>query len=299
LKRPLTTLLIALACPFLASGQAPPAADVAPLKVVARLPAGADFESSGITRSRKNADLFWTHNDSGNEPRLYPLHRDGSPNRSADHPDVPGVLIENATNVDWEDITTLDDGTLVIADLGNNGNARRDLAIYLVDEPQPTASRSAPARRIQVCYPDQAAFPPPPAQRNFDCEAVYAVGRTLYFLTKHRGDTRTRLYRLDNPQADRVNTLTLLGDFEIGGKVVAAECDPGGKRLLVLTYQKIWLFERPDLETPFFQGKVASRPFFLPQSEAICFADDDTALMTDEIADSLFELKLNELRPAP
>jgi hypothetical protein len=60
--------------------------------------------------------------------------------------------------------------------------------------------------------------------------------------------------------------------------------------------QKVWLFEREDLETPFFQGRVSSRPYFLPQAEGICFADDGTALLVDEISDSLFEFKLSELR---
>lgn len=292
--------VILLCGPRVAAAQPapPPPGELLPLKVVARLPAGSNRESSGIVRSRKNPDLFWVHNDSGDEPRLYPIHRDGSPYLSKEQPDVPGVLIEGATHVDWEDIATLADGTLVIADMGNNGNARKDLAIYLVDEPSPTASRSAPARRISVRYPDQTEFPPAKPDFNFDCEAIFSVGQTVYMLTKHRsGDLRTKLYRLDQPQTDSTNTLTLVGDFEIGGQVVAADCDPAGKRLLVLTMQKIWLFERDDLKTPFFQGRITSRSFFLPQAEAICFADDDTALLTCELSDTLFELKLGELRP--
>jgi hypothetical protein len=278
---------------------APPSAeDLAPLKVVTRLPAGPNRESSGIVRSRKQPDVFWVHNDSGDEPRLYPIHRDGSAYRSADHPDVPGVSIEGATHIDWEDMTTLADGTLAIADLGNNGNARKDLAIYVVDEPAATASRSIAARRIAVRYPDQTEFPPPRSNLNFDCEAIFSVGQTIHVLTKHRSGSRTKLYRLDPRQAGPVSTLTLLGDFDIGGMVVAADCDVTGKRLLILTMQRIWLFERDDLETPIFQGRVSSRPYFLPQAEAICFADDETALLTDEITDSLFELRLGELRPA-
>ena len=46
-------------------------------------------------------------------------------------------------------------------------------------------------------------------------------------------------------------------------------------------------------------GFVIGKPYFLPQAEAICFADDETALLTDEITDTLFELKLSELRQVP
>jgi hypothetical protein len=302
LRTNLLAFVILLCGARVASAQpaSPPPAELAPLKVVARLPAGSNRESSGIVRSRKNPDQYWVHNDSGDEPRLYPIHRDGSPYLSKDQPDVPGVLIEGATHVDWEDVTTLADGTLVIADMGNNGNTRKDLAIYFVEEPAPTASRSATARRISVRYPDQNEFPPAKSNLNFDCEAIFSIGQTVYMLTKHRsGDLRTKLYRLDQPRKDETNTLTLLGDFDIGGMVVAADCDAAGKRLLILTLQQIWLFERDNLETPFLQGRVSSRPYFLPQAEAICFADDETALLTDEIADTLFEFKLRELRPVP
>ncbi|QDT52049.1 hypothetical protein Pan44_00570 [Caulifigura coniformis] len=272
----------------------PVAVPLAPLRFVSRLPAGADRESSGIVRSRTTADLFWTHNDSGDEPRIYPLHRDGTPYRADTR---PGVVIEGASHVDWEDIATLEDGRLVIADLGNNANARQDLAIYLVAEPRPEADCSVPAVTIPVRYPDQVAFPPAGAQRNFDCEALFTVGQTIFVLTKHRGDSRTALYRLNDPQPGRVNAFERLGDYDIGGMVVAADCDPDGKRLLVLTMQTIWLFERDDLATPFFSGRISSRPYFLPQAEGICFADAETALLTDEVLDSLFEVKLSELRP--
>ena len=291
----LALFILASGAAYFAGAQQPPS-DVAPLKVVAPLPPGARSESSGIVRSRKTPDLFWTHGDSGNEPRIFPLHRDGSPYVSTAAPKTPGVLIDGARNVDWEDIAALDDGTLVIADLGNNGNARENLALYFVDEPAPTADRSAPARRIQVRYPDQAEFPPPQSNRNFDSEAVFAVGQTVFVLTKHRGNRQTRLYRLEKPLADQVNTLKFVAEYNIGGMVTAADCDPDGKRLLVLTYQKIWLFERDTLDTPFFEGRVSARAIFLPQAEAVCFADDKTLVLTDEIAATLFELPLSELR---
>jgi hypothetical protein len=291
LLRCLATLVIVLA-----TGGVHADDDPLPLRIVRRLPSRAARESSGIVQSRKIPDLFWTHNDSGDEPRIYPLRRDGSPWRITGGDDE-GVMVDGARHVDWEDITALDDGTLVIADVGNNANRRQDLTLYFVDEPLPTATRSSAARTVHVRYPDQHAFPPPSEERNFDCEAVFAVGSTVHLLTKHRGDSRTKLYRLDHPRAGEVNTLTLVGAYDIAGKVTAADCDRTGRRLLVLTYQAVWLFERPDQDTPFFSGSVRRRRVILPQTEGICFAGDDLALVTDEIADTLLELSLDELRP--
>ena len=34
-------------------------------------------ESSGIVRGRINADVYWTHNDSGDAARLFAVTRDG------------------------------------------------------------------------------------------------------------------------------------------------------------------------------------------------------------------------------
>jgi hypothetical protein len=63
-----------------------------------------------------------------------------------------GIQIEGTVNIDWEDIA-IDGDTLYIADVGNNANARRDLAVYAVKEPNPEATLQAHAlKRIPVAY---------------------------------------------------------------------------------------------------------------------------------------------------
>ena len=170
------------------------------LKVVARLPPGPDRESSGIVRSRKHPDLFWVHNDSGDEPRLYPIHRDGSPYRSTDHPDVPGVLIEGATHVDWEDITTLADGTLVIADLGNNGNARKDLAIYFVDEPRRRPAVPPPPGDSRSAIPTRRSSRRRSQTSTSTAKRSSPSGRLSMCSRNTAAARETKLYRLDQPQ---------------------------------------------------------------------------------------------------
>ena len=61
-----------------------------------------------------------THNDKGGEPKLYELDTlNGQLLRT--------VIVENATNVDWEDLCT-DADHLYIGDMGNNDGDRTDLA---------------------------------------------------------------------------------------------------------------------------------------------------------------------------
>ena len=99
---------------------------------------------------------YWAHNDSGAKPRLFAIdqnyevrvpdwlrHRYASGDALLRAP-WPGVEISNASLVDWEEIARVGD-RLYIGDVGNNGNARRDLGFYELREPVPGGPRpSAP-----------------------------------------------------------------------------------------------------------------------------------------------------------
>ena len=67
-----------------------------------------------------NDSTFVALNDGGHEATLYLLNIRGKI--------IKKVKIENAKNVDWEDIA-VDDKNIYIADVGNNTNKRKDLLI--------------------------------------------------------------------------------------------------------------------------------------------------------------------------
>jgi hypothetical protein len=265
------------------------------LKRIAKLGPGPVKENSGIVKSRQFADLFWMHNDSGDEPRIYPIHRNGANYEDTRYADENGVLIGGAINVDWEDIAVDADGHVIVADMGNNENDRRDLVLYYLDEPAPTAGRTTFRKKVFVRYPDQHEFPASRHDFNFDCEAVFTVGNTVYMLSKNRSNQDTKLYRLDDPKPDATNTLTLVGSFDIRGQAVGADCSADGKRLAVLTYTGIWLFERDTIDQTFFDGRISWAPFPKRDAEAICFADDHTLLIADEALGELYEARIDDL----
>jgi hypothetical protein len=264
-------------------------------KFVAKLGPGPARENSGIIKSRLHDDLFWMHNDSGDEPRIYPIRRDGSNYDDTRYDEEQGVLIGGAINVDWEDITTNSSGELIVADLGNNENDRRDLVLYVLDEPSPTAGRTTFRRKIFVRYPDQADFPASKNNFNFDCETVFTVDNTIYLLSKNRSNQFTTLYRVDDERPEVVNVLTKLGSFDIRGQAVGADCSEDGRRLAVLTYNGIWIFERDSLSQEFFAGAILWAPLKWHEAEAICFANPDTLLMADEATAELFEIPIDQL----
>ncbi len=270
------------------------------IKPVARLGPGAGKEISGIVRSRRDPTVFWTLNDSGDEPRLYPVRLDGTVVASTRYPEVPGVLVGGAINVDWEAIAMDASGRVVIADLGNNSNARADLTLYFVEEPEATEGRTSATSKILVRYPDQPSRPAPRENFNFDAEGVFTVGDEIFILTKHRSDTATKLYRVGERRIGVVNDLEFVERFEIAGQVTGADASPDGLRLAVLTYGSIWLFERKSVSESFFRGVAYERRYRMEDgksdSEAICFGSDDELVIADEARGLLYRVPVEAVR---
>ncbi|MGQ0528772.1 MAG: hypothetical protein ACT4PG_02955 [Panacagrimonas sp.] len=267
------------------------------LKATAKLMPGPARENSGIVRSRSTPDLFWMQNDSSDEPRIYPVRRNGSVVPSHRKPQVPGVLLGGALNVDWEAIAVDSEGHIIVGDLGNNRNDRRDLLLYYVDEPSPTAEQTVVKKKLFVRYPQQTRFPAPKDDFNYDSEGIFTVGTTVYVLTKHRSDTRTRLYRLESPQLHQTNDLVLIGSFDAGGKVTGADATADGKKLVMITYDRIWLFETEAGTDGWFDGRISWRPYQARGVEAVAFLDDETLVMASEPDAELYEVPLSALKP--
>ena len=249
-------------------------------------------ESSGL--ARRTATSVWTHNDGGGRPTLYAvsLTKPGTacPDRSAvvrhpgaaEPPDEAGLLdslaLPQLQNVDWEDLAQQDSSEfgskrLFVADLGNNANTRRDLAIYSVD-----ATSGKPSETIYIRYADQTEFPP--RKRNFDCEAVFCRSDSLFLLSKNRSGHTVRLYGLPAKAGSYV--LTPLDSVFIKSMVTGAALSPNQQTLAVLTYGKVLFFDLSN-QTP----TRLSRPtgcLRLPrgQTEAITFMTDNELLITNE-----------------
>jgi hypothetical protein len=252
------------------------------------------LELSGIVKSHTDKNVFWLHNDSGDQPRIFALDSMGQFYQSERYKNGEGVVIAGATDVDWEDITIDNHGNVVIADLGNGTNDRRDLVLYVVPEPAPTASNTTFLKKIFVSYPNQKAFPDK-KEFNFDCEAIFFADGHFQMLSKHRSDTFTTLYRLDQEKSEEINPLTLVDKFNIGGKVTAADASPDGNRIAVITYTAIWIFERTSPSESYFKGHIWWLPVEAPQLESICFKDSKTLWLLDEITAALYEVPISKL----
>ncbi len=255
-------------------------------------------EISGIVKS-SYGDFYWVHNDSGDRARLFAVDADFTvlkpPYLRVSLDDWEGHVIDNASHFDWEDIA-LADGVLYIADVGNNGNARRDLGVYVVNEPHPLAiPRMRALKHLPIRYPDQHGFPGD--RWHFDCEAVFVSAGKLYFITKHRApgeisgwEAGAKLYRLDTEFTDRENVLTLIGQRDDIMLATAADLSPDGSRLAVATYSALWIFDRPAQGDDWFAGKAWKLELeraVAKQLEAVAWEDDSTLRLVNEQRDVL------------
>ena len=268
------------------------------LKSVGKLNLKLVPECSALWVSPSQSGVFWTLADSGAKSAITPIRADGTL--------VPvaksfwgAVTLKGATNVDWEAITGDASGNMVVGDVGNNVSRRKELAFYLFKEPKPGVTEVTEVRKVTFAWPDQTAFPDP--ELAHDCEAMFLLRGKLYLLTKHRRDTLTDLWRADIPPVGDRATLTKLARFDVGGMVTDACVSPDQKRLAILTYRNVWVFDVPGVGEDFFRAPALHAPISPPtlswQVEACSWVDNGHLFLGSEQGD-LFRIALTDLREA-
>jgi hypothetical protein len=242
-----------------------------------RLPA-ALREASGLYYAAP--DSLWWHNDSGDQPRLFLTDRKGN---------LKKEVVLKTRNRDWEDLTADKQGNIYIGDFGNNGNARKDLRIYIFN---PVTEE---LDSILFHYPDQQEFPPAPAQWNFNMEGFFWYNDTLHLFSKNRllqGNDYTKYYTL--PAQPGTFTATLQDSIHLKNRVVtAAAISPDGQTVALLAYYyKRFLHFIPITRTtvytlPYFDKNQLEKKrvgkFLIPtQYECLDFIDNQSVYIGSE-----------------
>ena len=113
--------------------------------VVSRISDVRITESSGLAVSTEHDDLAYTINDSGNTATIFAIRVSTG--------EVVGTTTVQDPNWNWLDTEALAlrDGTLWVADTGDNARQRTDAALYALDEPGPGDHTIVP-RRYAVTY---------------------------------------------------------------------------------------------------------------------------------------------------
>lgn len=250
-------------------------------------------EVSGITYFPKN-NLLYTLEDSGNKNAIYALNSDGKLAKT--------ITITNATNVDWEDITKDKNDNIYIGDFGNNDNERKDLCIYKVAKNELDKDMAVAEYKVSFSYPEQTEFPPKKKELFYDVEGFFEHENYFYLFTKNRSknfDGTVFIYKILN--APGTQKATRIGEFKTCDNynhcvLTSATISPDGKKVVVLSHDKIVLFKdfKGDLFHKGTQTEIKLNHF--SQKEAIVFKDNSTLLIADEktnkVGGNVYEFKL-------
>jgi len=254
-------------------------------------------ETSGVIYFDK---AIWTFNDSGGRPELYKIDKNGGVGRT--------VIIENAKNRDWEDIT-MDDEFIYIGDFGNNWGTRKDLVIYKVSQEKIRAAKSkVQAELIQVSYSDQKSFDKMNRAHNFDCESVISIGESLILFSKNWADNKTKIYKVSKTAGKY--ELSPLDSFFVNGLITGADYNEETKILTFIGYtaskeKNPFVFLFKDFNGQNFNSDQIYRinlpGLFKSQAEGICWMDHETLIISTEetktFKPGLYKLKLQEIIP--
>jgi len=236
-------------------------------------------ENSGLIEM--DDDLYIGLNDSGNPANLYLFsvkRRMGTRT----------VKINNAQNVDWEDLTQ-DETYVYVGDMGNNSGDRKDLTIYRIKKDDLRKNAEADAEKITFAYDLQTKFKAS-SKNNFDCEALVTVGDSLHLFTKNRGNKMTDLYSLPTVPGDY--RAKHLGQFAANGLVTSAALRKHGDKsdLVLIGYNEKshnytgFMIYFPSVEgTHFFQA-ISKRVEFNTslQIESVLYHGEHQVWITNE-----------------
>jgi hypothetical protein len=269
---------------------------------VAVLPASLG-EASGLTRDPRRPDLFWLHNDSGNEPLLFAVDTTGAL--------LSTVRVTGASDRDPEDIALGRCGEgwcLHLGDIGDNSGVYPSVRVHRLPLPElPAAGCSVPGDAASGDAEGGSAPPPgscdqviaplaswelvyPDGPRDAEGLVVDDVHGELLVVSKGR-EGRVQLYSV--PLADletaagatvtlrRVGSLAIPVGLHTSQLVTAADLSPDGRRLAIRSYVNLYLLNwrgSAAQDTSEAPAVAPLLPAFEPQGEGLSWAADGITL---------------------
>ncbi|SDS34214.1 SdiA-regulated/phytase-like domain-containing protein [Microlunatus soli] len=226
-------------------------------KVAFKITDEAIAESSGLTRD-PDRGLYWTVNDSGDTGRVFALNESG---------ELQGTVSFRAQPTDVEAVG-YHDGSLYVADIGDNESSREFVTVYALFDTEPNDS-TVLYHAYDFAYPDGP----------HDAETLLIDGDgRISLVTKGK---KGAIYQApEDPSRSEVNTLTRVADapgYVTDGQVL----DDG--RIALRSYVDVKII---DPEDDYRVVAKAATPF-QPQGESLSQElDGDGLLVGSEGKDS-------------
>ncbi len=231
-------------------------------------------ESSGLACSRRRKNVFWTHNDSGDNPRIYAFNNKGE--------DLGTFDVAGARAVDWEDMASVRLGKtpyLLLADVGDNNARRKNCTLYFVKEPALPAGRKPVQGKVKIAKVIRFKYPDGP--QNCEAVAVDPTTRTVYIITKSAKPI-AKVYSVRIRKGKDKGVIVAWPVSALPhGTVTGMDISPDGARCIVVTYGPAYEYTRQQGEKWADAFARKPREITMPartQGESICYGTDGKTL---------------------
>ena len=225
------------------------------------------LESSGLAASITTPHRFWTHNDSGDGPRLFAFDESGR--------DLGVVSLVGITAIDWEDMASFrrgGQGWLFVADVGDNAQRRETCQLHFLPEPALMKPTAAVHATINFRYENGPV----------DCEAVGVDGTSNIVLLASKSVLHSEVFALQLSLTPSNQVLIAHSVAKISVPLATAlDVSPDGTKAIVLTYADAYEFQRREGESWADAFRREPQVIKMPirkQGESICYAADSRSL---------------------
>lgn len=190
-------------------------------------------EISGAAVSRSRPGVIWVHNDSGADPVVYALSREGAV--------LDRVALPELDARDWEDMAIGPGPSpgidyLYLADIGDNQASRESVQVHRIPEPAAGTEEAVGAQTLELTYPtgpvEAETLLVDPATGDLVIAGKELSGATTLF-----GVAST----IDWSQPQEA---TLIGEIQLGTFAAATGGDADDTRVLIRTYDEVFQWER-------------------------------------------------------
>jgi len=236
-------------------------------------------EASGIVSSKKNENVFWTHNDSGDENRIYAFNNLGQ------HLGI--YYLDNCDARDWEDMAIgpgieEDQTYLYIGDIGDNNSQYNTKYIYRFLEPD-VLSNQSPISEV-IYNIDTIEYQYEDGNRDAETLMIDPITKDIIIVSKR--EELVHVYKLSYPQsteflstAELVNIMDFYPqDSSDLGRIVSGDISSNGTEILIKSYVNIFHFPRYQDQTitdAFTANTMTTVEYVMePQGESIGWHPD-------------------------
>ena len=235
------------------------------------------LEASGIASSRFNQNILWTHNDSGDENRIFAMDINGN--------HIGEFFLNDTENRDWEDIA-IGPGPMegvdyiFIGDIGDNRSENDVKRLYRFAEPQVSMENQSSV--INIDSIESISFQYEDGNRDAETLIVDPLTKDIIIISK-REESAVHIYLLPFPH-DTENVLTaqliMTKDFypninfNTSQWIVAGDISKDGSEILIKSYKDVFYFSRESNQSIFDALNTTGEklPYVTePQGEAICW----------------------------